>query len=493
MLPARLALSAALVLANAAGAQDAKRAAGPPAAETTASTRVSVTRRSLAREYLRLERDAIAAQGRASDEQMAQANRTFDRATRFFFRGDYAEAIRAIHRSRATLDGRDPDAPHADGVEFLPDRLYLAVGQADPVNIAVRRLYSGVAPGEPTGILTLPCVLAEVAVPFRVPQDGASTVLRLAIPTAEPRICVPEAVMDATGVRIELPPIRVTRTALSDHRAALLKRLDALPFTPALARALATCRARVGLLTEKPIDTVTATFTLDLAKIADEADAELAAIEAGRDPYVGRTGDLWCVFDVGSAPTPMRLIVPDGLPDGPKALVIAVHGAGGDENLFADGYGLGIIKSLAAKHRVIVGCPAAGLMAPMPGYLDAILAAVKAWHDIDPDRVYLVGHSLGGGIVSAWAKARPDDFAGVVSIAGVGSFAGSTKLPRVLAIAGELDPLVTADRTREQAQIAQRQGLPVEFRQVDHYGHTLVVGKVLPEAFEWLMGGPKAE
>ncbi|MBY0261201.1 MAG: hypothetical protein K2Q20_02590, partial [Phycisphaerales bacterium] len=210
-------------------------------------------------------------------------------------------------------------------------------------------------------------------------------------------------------------------------------------------------------------------------------------------PYAKRTGDLWCVFDLGGVPTPMRLIVPESLPEGPKALVVAVHGAGGDENLFAAGYGDGIIRSLAAKHGVIVACPAAGLMAPNPGYLEAILDTVKAWHDIDPARVHLIGHSLGGGIVSSWAKAKPDQIAGVVSIAGIGSFAGAGRLPRVLAVAGELDPLVTADRTREQARIARTQGLNVEYRQVDHYGHTLVVGKVLPEAFEWLLGKPEGD
>jgi predicted esterase len=137
---------------------------------------------------------------------------------------------------------------------------------------------------------------------------------------------------------------------------------------------------------------------------------------------------------------------------------------------------------------VIVAAPAAGLMAPMPGYFDALLAAVSAWQAIDPARVYLIGHSMGGGVVSSWAKARPEQVAGVVSIAGIGSFAGAAKLPRVLAVAGELDPLVTWERTQEQARLAREQGLNVEYRRVDGWGHTLVVGRVLPEAFEWLMG-----
>lgn len=465
-------------------------AEAPGLTEPARPVRIAVTRRSLAREYLVLERAAVAARGKIDDERIAEANRVFDRATRFFFRGDYPEAIRAIHRARAMLEGRDAEAMQGEQIEFLPDRLYVGVGEAAEVTVGVRRLYGDAAALAVEGVITLPCARGEVAVPFSIAADGSPSTARLAIPAAEPGACVPEAMVGATNQRIALPVIRITGVPLSARRASLLARLGALAPTPAIGRALATCRARVELLSEVPVDSSSATYTLDLARVADEAESEVGALEAGRDPYAHRSGDLWCVFDLGGVPTPMRLIVPDNLPDGPRALVVAVHGAGGDENLFAEGYGAGIIRSLAAKHGVIVACPAAGLMAPNPGYLDAILDTVRGWHEIDPARVHLIGHSLGGGIVSSWAKAKPDQIAAVVSIAGIGSFAGAGRLPRVLAVAGELDPLVTADRTREQARIARAQGLNVEYRQVDHYGHTLVVGKVLPEAFEWLLGKP---
>lgn len=495
----RVALAATLltISAQATGAQTTGAQAPATAPEQAAPiaapeppVRIAVSRRSLAREYLALERAAIDAQGRASDEQNAEANRVFDRATRSFFRGDYPEAIRAIRRARAILQSQSPDARPGEELEFLPDRLYLSLDQHTPLTIAYRRLYAPVPAIDPApaeGLITLRCGDRPLTATFTPASDGSTRTLRLDPPDLRPGDCRPVASIAAVGFTAELPVIRITPVSLSKRKAALLARLEALPAAPGLGLAMMTCRARVDLLTETPIDTVSATFMLDLARLADDADAELTALEAGRDPYAGRSGDLWCVFDLAGVATPMRLIVPDTLLNGPKPLIIAVHGAGGDENLFAEGYGGGIIQRLANQHRVIVACPAAGLMAPNPGYLDAILKSVKTWHDIDPARVHLIGHSLGGGIVSAWAKARPTEIAGVVSIAGIGSFAGAERLPRVLAVAGELDPLVTSSRTREQAQIARRQGLDVEYRQIDHFGHTLVVGRVLPEAFNWLL------
>ena len=51
----------------------------------------------------------------------------------------------------------------------------------------------------------------------------------------------------------------------------------------------------------------------------------------------------------------------------------------------------------------------------------------------------------------------------------------------------EVDPLVNAGQLQRGAERAAARGLPVEFRLQKNYGHTLMVGKVLPEVVEWLL------
>jgi hypothetical protein len=43
------------------------------------------------------------------------------------------------------------------------------------------------------------------------------------------------------------------------------------------------------------------------------------------------------------------------------------------------------------------------------------------------------------------------------------------------------------------AEKLQAQGLPVEIRQLENYGHTLMVGKTLPDAFAWLFQQPRRD
>jgi polyhydroxybutyrate depolymerase len=77
-------------------------------------------------------------------------------------------------------------------------------------------------------------------------------------------------------------------------------------------------------------------------------------------------------------------------------------------------------------------------------YLDAVLDDLAARYAVDPARVYMVGHSNGGFMVHAYACARAERIAGIVSIAGAGP--AEPCAPRadlaVLEIHGDADELV---------------------------------------------------
>ena len=62
-----------------------------------------------------------------------------------------------------------------------------------------------------------------------------------------------------------------------------------------------------------------------------------------------RPGQFWLTLSTEKGPAPIRLQVPKGLDKEPKPLVIAMHGAGGSENMFFEAYGHGEIVRQCEK------------------------------------------------------------------------------------------------------------------------------------------------
>jgi pimeloyl-ACP methyl ester carboxylesterase len=80
---------------------------------------------------------------------------------------------------------------------------------------------------------------------------------------------------------------------------------------------------------------------------------------------------------------------------GPRPLVIALHGAGGSENMFFDAYGAGKIVRLCEERGWLLLAPR---LSPLTGTgldLPGLIAAVDALHPVDRRQVYVVGHSMG--------------------------------------------------------------------------------------------------
>src|SRR5690606_5165427 len=123
------------------------------------------------------------------------------------------------------------------------------------------------------------------------------------------------------------------------------------------------------------------------------------------------------------------LFVPAAPPRADRApLVIAVHGAGGSENLFFDGYGDGKVVQLAAPRGWFVVAPRNELS----GIDNAALAASLAErYPIDLTKVFLVGHSMGAMAVMQNASRTPDRFAAVAALGGGGSVRRSDALTKV--------------------------------------------------------------
>jgi predicted esterase len=177
------------------------------------------------------------------------------------------------------------------------------------------------------------------------------------------------------------------------------------------------------------------------------------------------------------------------LPEGPAPatgwpVVVAVHGAGGDERMFFGGYGAGVIRALADRHGVAVVTPRAPLATEA---IVALVDALAAQQPLDTARVALLGHSMGAAVAGRAALERPARFRAVACIAGSCGAGQSAGAPDALIVAGELDPLFRVQFLASQAEALAQGGRTVEFQRLADEGHTLVVGAALPAVMEWLV------
>jgi predicted esterase len=119
---------------------------------------------------------------------------------------------------------------------------------------------------------------------------------------------------------------------------------------------------------------------------------------------------------------PYRLYVPT-LYDGktPLPLVIALHGTSGNESTLFDKYGDGAIKTAAEKHGLLLVSPLGRGITEYYGLGEhdvlGVIGDVRSRYRVDPDRIYITGHSMGGTGAARLALQHPDLFAAAAPLA----------------------------------------------------------------------------
>jgi predicted esterase len=296
------------------------------------------------------------------------------------------------------------------------------------------------------------------------------------------------AVAQVTPAALPVPPggsdRRVRGEAPSAVRAALEARLGRLDSTGVLAQAVASAKARAALLVDVPAPDRSAEFLSDPVRLAADVTREVAALEQGTNPYAGRRGDVWRVLrGDGGVLVPVRVVVPPSRR--PLGVLVALHGAGGDENMFVDAYGAGVTPRLAAEANLVLVSPATTAFARSPATLDSLLAVLGREHRIDATRVYLLGHSMGAGAAAKLAGERPQRVRAAACLAG-GAPVTVAGAPPVLFLGAALDPVIPASRVKAAAA-ATPTGTYEERAQE---GHTLMVGSGVRRAVPWLVSQP---
>lgn len=226
---------------------------------------------------------------------------------------------------------------------------------------------------------------------------------------------------------------------------------------------------------------------LPSARLLADADA-LAAAVAAKQPFYGpeRTGQHWLAVPVGRGAAIVRIQVPV-VPAGEKRpIVLALHGAGGSENLFFDGYGDGLVAKLAAERGWFVVAPRSGSIGT--GELPKLVDALAARWSIDPQRVVIVGHSMGAMQTVAAACASPKSYRAVAALGGGGAVRSSDALQALPFFVG----VGSRDFAREGAKALDERlrelGVQSTFLELPDVEHLSIVQLALPAVFAFFDG-----
>lgn len=495
---ARSLLAVFLVFAAAhafsASAQQSPAAASAPPKPAQKAGRVD-----LATVYLRLE-NALQARPPA-EARVAEINKAFDQATLAFFGGRNQEAIQQLTELTESLlpeASRSPALSLAGSLRVRIAPSVLVVGGEEQGAAKIESMFplkpAAAGTGYPLKLMGISRDhKSTLILPFDAPASPpAGFNLERPFPLGG-KGAAPGTydLVFLTPDNMSVPAGKWTVAArsLNVTREDNEKRLKKLQSESAgLGDAIQTCLGRNALLTDTPSEEKSAEFLLDHNQLAQDISGEISNLSKGRNPYSHRLGDYWRTIRAGDAEIPVRVFAPR-IASGrePLPLLIALHGAGGDENMFFDGYGAGRIKKIAEEKGLIVLSPRTEMTMRGDTAFASMLAAMIRDYSIDTKRVYVLGHSMGAGAAAQFALKQSGKLAGAVCMAGGRGFESAMAIAPTLVITGELDPIAPAARIAPGVKQGIDRGLPLEYREAKGYGHTLLVSSRLPEAIDWLL------
>lgn len=178
-----------------------------------------------------------------------------------------------------------------------------------------------------------------------------------------------------------------------------------------------------------------------------------------------------------------------------RPLVVVLHGKGVDH---AAWFKLTPIVEEATRNGYIVAAPYArgDQFYRGPGEQDVldVINEVKLKSPVDADRVYLMGHSMGGWGTWYVALRNPGVFA---SIAPMSGWAPLDVLPNARHLAPLIvhdagDNIVSVENSRAADKELRKLGLDHQYREESGYGHaSRMIGDNLPRVFKWFDAHPR--
>lgn len=176
-------------------------------------------------------------------------------------------------------------------------------------------------------------------------------------------------------------------------------------------------------------------------------------------------------------------------------LIILLHGAGergnGKEDLEkVDSYDFSQYLKTADHNCIIVmpQCPEGTFWAARVESMVRFIEQLIKEYNIDEDRVYMTGLSMGGYGTWFTAMARPDLFAAIAPVCGGGMAwnAGVLKMP-IWTFHGKEDTVVSPAQTEEMVAKLRSLGADVTYTSLEGVGHDAWDYAYKEELFNWLL------
>ena len=284
--------------------------------------------------------------------------------------------------------------------------------------------------------------------------------------------------------RIALNPQTFSVAANTANRLQSLEdglgRIKAKPNTTQRA----TIAAHLGIL-KSLVAKETPETNYPAARLLAEAEAALKTVSNGGE-YFGkaRPDEFWITLANDQSSLPVRLMAPEAVTKGkPLPLVIALHGAGGSENMFFDAYGNGKIAQLCQQRGWLLVAPRLSFFGMgMP--VDRMIAEISRLYPVDRRQVFVVGHSMGAMQAINLAQQTGEPLAAIAAVSGGGRVgkSGPWTQTAFLVVAGDQDFGLSGARRLSQALRAVGTA-DVRFKEHKDAEHLGVVQAALPDVF----------
>ena len=207
--------------------------------------------------------------------------------------------------------------------------------------------------------------------------------------------------------------------------------------------------------------------------------------------WIKQPGWKWMQLSQGRSTQVVRIEVPLlDLKDSSSKLpvLIALHGAGGSENMFFQTYGAGRLVELGKARRWIVVSPRqtlTGLNLDLPEMVQALSEHLP----VDSSRVMVVGHSMGAAQAMAQVSKHPESVTMLAALGGGGNVRDSEAIRKVpfYVAAGERD--FGKPRAKSLRMQLERIGCPVEYREYPAVEHMVIVQAALDDVFAFFDKG----
>lgn len=402
-----------------------------------------------------------------------------------FFGGRLGDAARLLESARHALASDQPPEPARVAAASLSIRpaARLFDPAAGPLAVRVVRLFQPPAGDDAKYVVSLTILVNGAARPNSeakvesVPAEFPLTVDGLPEGDHALRWTIRSGDQTLAGGECRLSAVY----RLEERLARLGATVEKLP-TETLTTEQRTLRSHVALL-QKLSRGVTLETDYPAHRLLVEAE-KLAELAPGAKYFTGeRAGEYWLTLETTKGGTAVRMVAPETPAGQKRPLVVAMHGAGGSENMFFDAYGHGAVVREAAKRGwFLVATRTEFFGAPPVG---AIVDELARRFPIDTSRVFLVGHSMGAGQAIALAQQSPERWAGVAALGGGGRPGKPEAFRTTPLFVGVGTEDFAINGARALARSAKAAGGTVVEKEYADIEHIVIVQVALPDVFAW--------